>query len=109
MKGKGFSPFPSGTFQFRKKNRWREFLQRRFGTGSYRGASAFAVDSMVHFVKSISFLQPGQICGLSNSSEKISFSLPQFGHLQIKELKFLNFSNPGQCAGVVPFMVPSNQ
>jgi hypothetical protein len=56
--------------------------------------------SSEHFVKSISSLHPLQTCVLSNSSEKISVSLPHFGHLHEKDFRFLNCSNPGQCCGV---------
>ena len=47
-----------------------------------------------------------QKCFLSNSSEKISFSFPQFGHLQIKDVSFLNLSKPGQCWGDVVILGP---
>ena len=57
--------------------------------------------SMLHLVKSISWPHPGHTCLLSNSSENISFSFPQLGHLQVKAFKLLNCSNPGQCRGVV--------
>jgi hypothetical protein len=53
--------------------------------------------SMVHLEKSIGSLHPEHDRGLSNSSEKISFSLPHFGHLQVNDVKFLCVSNPGQC------------
>jgi len=56
---------------------------------------------IVHCEKSICSLHCGQVCGRSNSSEKISFSLPHFGHLQIKDERFLLASNPGQCIGVL--------
>src|SRR4030067_2185089 len=55
----------------------------------------------VHFVKSISCLQPLQVCFLLNSSEKISTSFPQVGHLHMKDFRPLNCSNPGQCCGVL--------
>jgi hypothetical protein len=57
--------------------------------------------SGVHLVKSICCRQPLQKCCLSNSSEKISASLPQLGHLQTKDFRYLICSNPGQCWGVV--------
>jgi hypothetical protein len=57
--------------------------------------------SMLHLVKSISWPHPGHTCLLSNSSENISFSFPQLGHLQINALRFCKSSNPGQCLGVV--------
>jgi hypothetical protein len=43
--------------------------------------------------------------GLSNSSEKISFTSPQAGHLQEKDSMFLRLENPGQCDGKLPFSV----
>lgn len=58
---------------------------------------------MLHFEKSIGCLQFLQVCDRSNSSEKISFSVPQLGHLQVNELRFLFASNPGQCIGVLIF------
>ena len=57
--------------------------------------------SMLHLVKSISWPHPEHTCLLSNSSENISFSFPQLGHLQINALRFFKSSNPGQCFGVV--------
>jgi hypothetical protein len=72
---------------------------------SQRGSRSPALPSGVHLEKSISFLQTEHKCALLNSSEKISFSLPQSGHLQTKELKLLKLSHPGQCAGV--FMISS--
>jgi hypothetical protein len=54
----------------------------------------------VHCAKSIGFPQSLQVCGFSNSSEKISFSLPHAGHLQVKDFRFLNDAYPGQCWGV---------
>jgi len=57
--------------------------------------------SMLHLVKSISWPHPWHTCLLSNSSENISFSFPQLGHLQINALRFFKSSNPGQCRGVV--------
>jgi hypothetical protein len=60
-----------------------------------------ALDSMLHFEKSIGCLQFLQVCGRSNSSEKISFSVPQLGHLQVNEVRFLFASKPGQCIGVL--------
>jgi hypothetical protein len=57
--------------------------------------------SNLHCVKSISCLHPLHTCFFSNSSEKISVSLPQLGHLQEKDFRFLNCSYPGQCCGVV--------
>jgi hypothetical protein len=57
--------------------------------------------SRVHWVKSIFSPHPLQVCSFSNSSEKISFSFPQFGHLHVKAFKSLNCSHPGQCWGVV--------
>jgi len=44
----------------------------------------------VHCVKSISLPQDLQVCFLSNSSEKISTSFEQEGHLQENDFKFLN-------------------
>jgi hypothetical protein len=62
---------------------------------------AQVVASILHTVKSISCLQPLHTWVLSNSSEKISASLPQLGHLQEKEVRVLWASNPGQCIGVL--------
>jgi hypothetical protein len=56
---------------------------------------------MLHLVKSISWPHPWHTCLLSNSSENISFSFPQLGHLQINALRSFKSSNPGQCRGVV--------
>jgi hypothetical protein len=67
----------------------------------YRGSEVAPDASIVQRVKSISLPHPLHTCFLSNSSEKISFSLPQSGHLQEKDSRFLNLSNPGQCSGVV--------
>ena len=67
----------------------------------HRGEAADAPALSVHFVKSISWLQPLQICLLLNSSEKISISFPQLGHWQTNDFRFLNCSNPGQCCGVL--------
>lgn len=53
--------------------------------------------SMVHLEKSIGCWQFLQTWDLWNSSEKISFSSPQLGHLQMKDFKLLLDSNPGQC------------
>jgi hypothetical protein len=66
-----------------------------------RGQEFYASASRVHLVKSMGFLQPAQMCSLLNSSEKTSFSFPQFGHLQTKDFKFLRSCMPGQCMGVV--------
>ncbi len=64
------------------------------------GRSVQAVPSKVHWVKSISCLHAPQVWDFSNSSEKISFSSPQLGHLQVNDFRFLNCSHPGQCCGV---------
>lgn len=61
----------------------------------------FVEPPMLHFVKSTGFLQPGQVCGLLNSSEKISISLPHSGHLHSTDDRFLNCSHPGQLFGVL--------
>ena len=68
--------------------------------------SCYASASKEHFVKSISSPHPLQVCFLSNSSEKISVSFPQLGHLQTKDCKCLNASKPGQCCGVVIIETP---
>jgi hypothetical protein len=60
-----------------------------------------ASPSREHCVKSISFPQPSHLWALSNSSEKISFSWPQLGHLQLNDLRCLKFAKPGQCIGFV--------
>ena len=67
-------------------------LRSRHGQAprSYRGVGSDAPPVRVHFVKSISFWHPLQVCFLSNSSEKISASFPQLGHLHIKDFRFLN-------------------
>lgn len=57
--------------------------------------------SSLHCEKSMGVLQPLQTWGLSNSSEKISFSFPQLGHLQVKDERFLFACKPGQCSGVL--------
>jgi hypothetical protein len=62
---------------------------------------SYASASRVHLLKSMGFLQPEQTCSRLNSSEKTSFSFPQFGHLQTKDFKFLRSCMPGQCMGVV--------
>jgi hypothetical protein len=67
----------------------------------YRGELSEAPPVIVHLVKSISCWQPLQICFLSNSSEKISASFPQLGHLQTKDFRPLNCSKPGQCLGML--------
>jgi hypothetical protein len=61
---------------------------RPFFQFPYRGSVFLADPSMVHWVKSMGFPHPLQVWGLLNSSEKISFSFPHSGHLQIKELRF---------------------
>jgi hypothetical protein len=83
-----------------KSRLMKEALSSSFSRSLYLGAADPAVPSIEHLLKSISCLHPGQMCCLLNSSEKISFSFPQPGHLHTKELKFLKFSYPGQCAGV---------
>jgi hypothetical protein len=55
----------------------------------------------VHLVKSILMWHFGQECSLSNSSEKISMSFPQLGHLHSKDDRFFNCSHPGQDFGVL--------
>jgi hypothetical protein len=60
----------------------------------------YACPSKVHCVKSICSPQPSHKWVLSNSSEKISFSRPQFGHLQLNDESVLKFAKPGQCFGV---------
>jgi hypothetical protein len=71
---------------------------------SYHAPSVVAAPPMLHFVKSISSPHPAQTWALSNSSEKISFSFPQLGHLQSKDFRLLKDSKPGQCCGVVIFI-----
>ncbi len=51
-------------------------------------------------LNSIFVLQLGQTWLLSYSSENISTSVPQLGHLIVIDLRSLNWSNPGQCCGV---------
>lgn len=98
-----------GFFQLRSLP-FRKFDKNRFYSGSamkefkktYQdGAFVPPARSIVHLVKSISLPQPAHTCLLSNSSENISFSFPQLGHLQVKALRFFKSSNPGQCRGVV--------
>jgi hypothetical protein len=72
-----------------------------FAKYDHRGPIVPASLSKVHLVKSMGFLQAAQRCSRLNSSEKISFSLPQFGHLHTKDFKFLRSCMPGQCMGVV--------
>ena len=50
-----------------------------------------------HWVKSIDLPHLLHVCGRSNSSEKISLSSPQLGHLQLNDLSVLKFAKPGQC------------
>ncbi len=75
--------------------------------GSFAARKAIAAQRaltnycMVHLLKSIGLWHLPQVCCLSNSSEKISFSAPHSGHLQIKDFRLLFCSNPGQCFGVV--------
>jgi hypothetical protein len=57
---------------------------------SYLGSLLPPEPSMEHWVKSMGLPQDWHLCGLSNSSEKISFSAPHSGHLQVNALKFLN-------------------
>jgi hypothetical protein len=71
------------------------------GFGAHLGAAVPPDPEGLHLVKSICLLQPLQMCGLSNSSEKISFSRPHSGHLQVNDCNPLNCSHPGQCSGVV--------
>ena len=61
----------------------------------------YTAPSSVHCVKSISFPHLLHLCVLSNSSEKISLASPHSGHLHWNDFRFLKFSNPGQCCGVV--------
>jgi hypothetical protein len=82
-----------------------DLLRERVKELPYRASSFRASLSSVHFVKSIGFPHPLQVWGRLNSSEKISFSLPQSGHLQVKDFKLLRSSNPGQCCGVVMLLV----
>ena len=41
-----------------------------------------------------------QVCGRSNSSEKISLTSPHLGHSHVNDLRVLKFAYPGQCCGV---------
>ena len=52
-------------------------------------------------MKSMASPHLSHLCFRSNSSEKISFCAPHWEHLQVKDLRFLKFSKPGQCCGVV--------
>ena len=71
----------------------------------YRGEGSVAPALRVHFVKSISWRQPLQVCFLSNSSEKISTTFPQLGHLHTKDFRSLNCSKPGQCRGILILLI----
>jgi hypothetical protein len=55
----------------------------------------------VQVLKSISLPHLEHLWVLSNSSEKISLDSPHSGHLQVNDFRFLKFSNPGQCWGVL--------
>lgn len=66
----------------------------------------FTPPDQTHFLKSIGCLHLLQVCSRLNSSEKISFSVPHCGHLQVKSARLLNVSNPGQCCGVVIRLPP---
>ena len=59
-----------------------------------------------HLVKSTGCLHLVHLCSRLNSSENISISAPHSGHLQRKDERFLKFSNPGQCVGVVIVIPP---
>lgn len=52
-------------------------------------------------LKSTGFLHPGHLCGLSNSSEKISITLPHSGQSNVTDVSDLCASKPGQCISVV--------
>ena len=70
----------------------------------YHGESNYcyyAPASRVQRVKSISLPHFLQVCGLSNSSEKISTSSEHSGHWHLKAFSDLCCSKPGQCCGVV--------
>jgi hypothetical protein len=78
-------------------------FQKMNFTFNQRAEGSFPEASMVHRLKSIGFPQREQVWDRLNSSEKISFSLPHSGQVQMKELKFLSSWNPGQCVGVLVF------
>ena len=92
-------PLPFRTFD--KNGFYSGSAMREFKKNYQDGTFVPPARSIVHLVKSISLPHPAHTCFLSNSSENISFSFPQLGHLQIKAFKLLNRSNPGQCRGVV--------
>jgi hypothetical protein len=56
----------------------------------YACSDRVAWASSVHCVKSISFLHEAHTWDFSNSSENISFSAPQLGHLHVNDFRFLN-------------------
>lgn len=68
---------------------------------NYRGVPFRPLPERVHWLKSTGLPHLGQLCSVSNSSEKISISWPHSGHLQINVSSSLNCSKPGQCRGVV--------
>ena len=71
-------------------HRNRNIAVRFDDSADYRGDTSCPSASMLHLVKSIGFPHPEQVCWRLNSSEKISFSFPQLGHLQVNELRFLS-------------------
>jgi len=75
------------------------FVKRKITLFTYFSVCCHVDGIRLHLVKSISCLHPLQECRLSNSSEKISISLPQLGQLQRQDLRFFNCSKPGQCCG----------
>jgi hypothetical protein len=74
---------------------------RKILSSNQRGAPDFAEPDREHCEKSMISLHLPQVWGLSNSSEKISFSSPHLGHLQTNDSRFLKLANPGQWAGVL--------
>jgi len=101
-------PSPRGSTSEKRSSGLRRCRNALFGlelTVFYRGSLLAAEPSKLHFEKSISLPHPLQICGLLNSSEKISLSFPHSGHLHTNDCRSLKLSHPGQCAGV--FIIPS--
>jgi hypothetical protein len=56
----------------------------------HRGPYLPAEDASSHWLKSMDRPHCEQVWVRSNSSEKISFSWPHWGHLQMKAFRFLN-------------------
>jgi hypothetical protein len=78
------------------KGKAKAHVRSKSDTDDYLCVSSEAPPSYAHSLKSIGCWHFLQMCSRLNSSEKISFSAPQWWHLQINDFKFLKDSNPGQ-------------